>query len=980
MKRLSLRWLFCLAASCIIVACVEREYNNFPDPGGNTDGDSIETVEEKVVLNEQVLNLGPELADCIRIIDENTLWLSGRTPATHIPDKGQLIYYHPETTCEGMFAGLVKSVGENDGGWLISTEIPPINDIFRYLSINLEMNSSNTQVEYEPSDEDCVKSCTIVDNSIWDDIEEVYSDADSPARTGSRIKSENKVPLDLTLEFAVSNNNEVFEGKIYLGLKGYVYLSDMSDFAMDVNMRIGLNGTLGTSVSGERVFNLLQLKNGITLYSNKLIGLRWKPSLDFFTKGQIRVEAGLNFEMMNTDIKLKYASKNFVQSNIEREHDNYFRVHSLKSEGAFGLSLTGKLYAFIFSDNFFSGGVSNSVSIQFQGEKNVGIQFPDFVNFDFSVSVIPEFTMQPFVAFRKVSGLVRHLGPSVSVKANAFTIDLIPNIHNIKYRQSKDYSQLKVDAEIYSKNTSFIESKQEGIALFRKGEEEPVGMAEIKNENIKSIEGNAVFELNRDTQYEIAPYMESIYDGYVYGERINVERPLREILEEFYRSTDGDNWINNENWCTDAPLNEWYGLSFQDDSDPEPKVILSLEGNNLAGDAYLAPNNSIININLNENQLTSLTVEDCTSLLKITCDDNPAETISLAGCRSLKDFYFSQYSGNTKTLTGLNVSGCSNLESLLMGNNMLRNLDISGCANLRILLIENNMLTNLDVSDCPNIEMLIIDRNMLETLDLTGLAKLNQFVIGNNPLHTVRLSGCNSLESFGFEGGKLEVLEISDCSNLKELLIRNNKLTTLNIVGCNLLTTIYVPDNQLETLDLSGLISLENVFCYGNPLQRISLSGCKNLKEFFFYQDDGIKTLKAVDLSGCISLEGLDIQDNLLTTLDVSGFSRLEKISVENNRLANLSLSGCTALKEINISGNQLTSIDLSDCRELQSLICNDNPINSLITSFYQNIEHFDYDRKYTDYYYDADGILHYTTHQYGWWYAGEPAKGYHGR
>ena len=34
----------------------------------------------------------------------------------------------------------------------------------------------------------------------------------------------------------------------------------------------------------------------------------------------------------------------------------------------------------------------------------------------------------------------------------------------------------------------------------------------------------------------------------------------REALIDFYKATNGDNWKNNENWCSDKPLKEWYGI------------------------------------------------------------------------------------------------------------------------------------------------------------------------------------------------------------------------------------------------------------------------------------------------------------------------------------------------------------------------------------------------------------------------------------
>ena len=42
---------------------------------------------------------------------------------------------------------------------------------------------------------------------------------------------------------------------------------------------------------------------------------------------------------------------------------------------------------------------------------------------------------------------------------------------------------------------------------------------------------------------------------------ITVENPDRAVLVALYHATDGPNWVNNENWLTDAPLRNWYGVS-----------------------------------------------------------------------------------------------------------------------------------------------------------------------------------------------------------------------------------------------------------------------------------------------------------------------------------------------------------------------------------------------------------------------------------
>ena len=49
----------------------------------------------------------------------------------------------------------------------------------------------------------------------------------------------------------------------------------------------------------------------------------------------------------------------------------------------------------------------------------------------------------------------------------------------------------------------------------------------------------------------------------------------------FYNATDGENWRNNDNWLSDAPLGEWEGVNTDDDG---RVTILVLEGNGLSGE------------------------------------------------------------------------------------------------------------------------------------------------------------------------------------------------------------------------------------------------------------------------------------------------------------------------------------------------------------------------------------------------------------
>ena len=59
-----------------------------------------------------------------------------------------------------------------------------------------------------------------------------------------------------------------------------------------------------------------------------------------------------------------------------------------------------------------------------------------------------------------------------------------------------------------------------------------------------------------------------------------VEMDDRYILSLFYRLSNGSNWTNDENWLSDKPLGEWFGVTTDDE---ERVTRLVLKSNNLAG-------------------------------------------------------------------------------------------------------------------------------------------------------------------------------------------------------------------------------------------------------------------------------------------------------------------------------------------------------------------------------------------------------------
>ena len=76
-----------------------------------------------------------------------------------------------------------------------------------------------------------------------------------------------------------------------------------------------------------------------------------------------------------------------------------------------------------------------------------------------------------------------------------------------------------------------------------------------------------------------------------------------DILVALYDATNGDNWTNNDNWCTDKPLSEWYGVTM--DYYNEKVTLLNLNDNNLSGTIPEEIENlDLSTLSLRNNQLT----------------------------------------------------------------------------------------------------------------------------------------------------------------------------------------------------------------------------------------------------------------------------------------------------------------------------------------------------------------------------------------
>lgn len=141
--------------------------------------------------------------------------------------------------------------------------------------------------------------------------------------------------------------------------------------------------------------------------------------------------------------------------------------------------------------------------------------------------------------------------------------------------------------------------------------------------------------------------------------RITLTADISEVslLETIYKTTNGESWTRSDNWCSDRPLSEWYGIT----TDSEGNVTsINLENNNLSGSLkmYLSSFAKLTDFNVNNNPIESISISgndiirelELKSCVKGILDVGDFEKITIYDCDSLTDINNDFYGENVDSL------------------------------------------------------------------------------------------------------------------------------------------------------------------------------------------------------------------------------------------------------------------------------------------------------------------------------------------
>ena len=394
------------------------------------------------------------------------------------------------------------------------------------------------------------------------------------------------------------------------------------------------------------------------------------------------------------------------------------------------------------------------------------------------------------------------------------------------------------------------------------------------------------------------------------------ETRAREVLSRFYEEMNGDSWPNNDYWCTETVVTNWYGNPRYD---KDGNIYLDIELQGISGELTTEAVDGLYWVNLAGNNITAANIDGVESLHALCLDETTAKDVVVKNCTNLKWFSISAATEN------LEISNCG-IDGIM--------LDAGADPNL---YYDNRMLSTVSVDNCDQIKSIELYTPHLTSASIADCASLTSV--------TVRPSRPHYDDK---PNGLLSAISIEECPNLENLVLGTNSISSIDIGSIPSLKSLDLSFNQLETIDLSKNSNLESLNLNANPaITSIDVSRNLALKDLALHGNPNIASL---DVSGLTKLEKLgiganmgsifeypnnNVKSSIMTTLKANGCASLKEIRMSDYRvvqnvfyeaqlpksLSTLELAGCSALESLDVSNTSLKVLDLSDCYSLTRLL-----------------------------------------------------------
>ena len=416
--------------------------------------------------------------------------------------------------------------------------------------------------------------------------------------------------------------------------------------------------------------------------------------------------------------------------------------------------------------------------------------------------------------------------------------------------------------------------------------------------------------------------------------------------------------------CEGNPLESLYLLSCP---------ALTDIGSYTVSDLMKVQNTAMTQLAINQANLKTLVVEDCSKLQTLTSEGCNAElSMTISNCQMLQAI-----DCKNDHVKGLYLSSLPGLKTLDCSNNILtESIELTGCSALETLNCSNNQLSQqLDLSGCPALKELNCENNNIPVLNIADMSSLHTLKAENNPAYNFTVKDCPNLSTITFTPTMSYMMSF-DNTGLTSLTIHNaENMRSFTAVNNLALQTMDCSHNQIMNMTLSNCPALVTLNCSYNPLYTLTIDGDNGgfaelktidfsnttLTQFGLYNCPKLETLDCTSSPNDYSQEMAIINCPALTTfihtpmqmlyVDHTGLTELAfdgsiydsdktvRVVLTNNKalktlrwnnsnLSWLSVIDCTALQTIDVSNNKISDMYLTECADNAAVYCQNNQLD----------------------------------------------------
>ena len=474
-------------------------------------------------------------------------------------------------------------------------------------------------------------------------------------------------------------------------------------------------------------------------------------------------------------------------------------------------------------------------------------------------------------------------------------------------------------------------------------------------------------------------------------------------LVALFNATDGENWTNTTNWLTDAPLDEWYGVSVG--GLPRRVTGLYLGRNHLSGQmpAELGNFTSLTRLNLSENRFSGTIPEELgslTNLWYLNLSENRFSgdiNAELGGLSSLRELYL--YENQLTGMIPAQLGSLANLEYLDLGRKQLTGpapSDLGRLTNLGVLSLGTNRLsgtiptqlgspTNLthlslnhnqlsgqipeELGNLTNLTGLFLNGNQLtweipeelgNSTDLQTLDLRNNQLAGKIPAELGNLTNLQALDLSINQLSEQIPADLGDLTNLNKLSLNSNRLSGEIPDGLGALTnlaTLNLGSNRLRgeiPAGLGNVTNLTELHVSFNQLSGTIPAGLGNFTNLKSLQLVGnlLSGKIPVELGSLTNLTGLYLHNNQLggeIPADLGSLANLTNLLLGHNQLTGripVELGNLTNLVSLGLNDNQLSGdvpLELRNLSNLGSVYLSNNQLTGCVPAWLRGVPHNDF-------------------------------------